>query len=64
MAEISDRVRAIAYELERARIDLGFDYMKVESESGEWSLSSKPELRAFGIDSDNKSHRWEEGING
>lgn len=59
---VTSRMKNAAYEFERARIDAGFDYAKVESDSADWSLDGKTKLRVFGIDSDNKSHRWEEGI--
>ena len=61
MVGITDRMKAAANEFESAAIDAGFDFAKVEMESGEWSLVRKHELRIFGVDVNDKSHRWTTG---
>lgn len=58
---ITERMRSAAREFERASIDAGFDFAKVEYESGLWSLNDEQGLRVFGIDVNDRSHRWEEG---
>ena len=61
---ITERMRSAAREFESAAIDAGFDFVKVEFRSRFWSLNGEQELWVFGIDANNKSHRWEEGNDG
>ena len=58
---ITERMRSAAREFESAAVDAGFDFAKVEYESGLWSLNGEQGLRVFGIDVNDRLHRWKEG---
>ena len=61
MAEITPRMKRIAYEWEAAAIEAGHDYAKLSYMSREWCGGDSSTLQAFAVDKDNKSKIWKEG---
>ena len=58
--DIPARIIMLAWELESAAIDAGYQMLRVTFETDEYTVEEFGNTRAFAIDRDNVSHLWAE----